>query len=186
MLIVWVKIFPRNARKIPITEIAAEDYNCNIRRYVDNAPPPEPHDVRAHLHGGVPIVEVDSLEHFWSNYPQLRNDCFVARDDRYLDIAAAIAEKRAIADFVSNHPGVIQRQALFMQQLETWWQANLPIVEALAPDPENQHEKSGNVYLMRSSLLTSISQALSEQALLTSLPSSRSLRQLCGYSESRL
>lgn len=33
----------------------AEDYNCNIRRYVDNAPPPEPHDVRAHLHGGVPV-----------------------------------------------------------------------------------------------------------------------------------
>ena len=40
---------------------AAEDCNCNIRRYVDNAPPPEPHDVRAHLHGGVPVVEIDSL-----------------------------------------------------------------------------------------------------------------------------
>ena len=37
-----------------LAEIMAEDYNCNIRRYVDNAPPPEPHDVRAHLHGGVP------------------------------------------------------------------------------------------------------------------------------------
>jgi type I restriction enzyme M protein len=86
----------------------------------------------------------------------------------YLDIAPVIAEKRAIADFVSNHRGVIQRQAQFMQQLETWWQANLPIVEALAPDPENQHEKSGNVYLMRSSLLTSINQMLAGQNLLTS------------------
>jgi type I restriction enzyme M protein len=36
------------ARRVPVAEIAAEDYNCNIRRYVDNAPPPEPHDVRAH------------------------------------------------------------------------------------------------------------------------------------------
>jgi type I restriction enzyme M protein len=158
---------PAYARKVPITEIAAEDYNCNIRRYVDNAPPPEPHDVRAHLHGGVPIVEVDSLGHFWENYPQLREDCFVFRDDHYLDLSPAIAEKHGIADFVSKHPGVIQRHTQFMQQLQTWWQANLPIVEALAPDPENQHEKSGNVYLMRSSLLTSISQALSEQALLT-------------------
>jgi type I restriction enzyme M protein len=43
-------------RKVPKAEIVAEDYNCNIRRYVDNAPPPEPHDVRAHLHGGVPKV----------------------------------------------------------------------------------------------------------------------------------
>ena len=47
---------PAYARKVPGAEIAAEEYNCNIRRYVDNAPPPEPHDVRAHLHGGVPIV----------------------------------------------------------------------------------------------------------------------------------
>ena len=39
---------------VPVAEIEAEDFNCNIRRYVDNAPPPEPHDVRAHLHGGVP------------------------------------------------------------------------------------------------------------------------------------
>jgi type I restriction enzyme M protein len=67
---------PAYARKVPKVEIEAEEYNCNIRRYVDNAPPPEPHDVHAHLHGGVPIAEVDSLEHFWSNYPQLRDDCF--------------------------------------------------------------------------------------------------------------
>jgi len=41
---------PAYARPVPKAEIIAEDYNCNIRRYVDNAPPPEPHDVRAHLH----------------------------------------------------------------------------------------------------------------------------------------
>ncbi len=42
------------------TEIASEanDFNLNIRRYVDNSPPPEPHDVRAHLLGGVPVAEV--------------------------------------------------------------------------------------------------------------------------------
>ena len=158
---------PAYARKVPKAEIAAEEYNCNIRRYVDNAPPPEPHDVRAHLHGGVPIVEVDSLEHFWSNYPQLREDCFVARDETYLDIAPVINEKRDIADFVSTHQGVTTRHAELMDQLENWWQTNLPIVEALAPDPENQNENSGNVYQMRSNLLSSIAQELSEQQLLT-------------------
>ncbi|MDQ7074087.1 MAG: class I SAM-dependent DNA methyltransferase [Gammaproteobacteria bacterium] len=158
---------PAYARRVPKAEIAAEEYNCNIRRYVDNAPPPEPHDVRAHLHGGVPIIEVDSLEHFWSNYPDLRADCFVARDETYLDVAPVINEKRDIADFVSTHQGVTTRHAELMQQLENWWQKNLPIVEALAPDPENQHEQSGNVYHMRSSLLTSIALELAEQRLLT-------------------
>ena len=52
---------PAYARRVPVSEIAAEDFNCNIRRYVDNAPPPEPHDVRAHLHGGVPVSEVETL-----------------------------------------------------------------------------------------------------------------------------
>ena len=74
-------------------EIDAEDYNCNIRRYVDNAPPPEPHDVRAHLHGGVPSAEIEALERFWQNYPGLREQCFVPRDgdQRYLDFAPAIS-----------------------------------------------------------------------------------------------
>ena len=161
------KDIPAYARRVAVAEIAAEDYNCNIRRYVDNAPPPEPHDVRAHLHGGVPIVEVDVLEHFWGNYAGLRKDSFKARDDEYLDFAESIADKRSIADFITNHQGVIERHQTFMQQLEFWWRENLPIVKALAPDPENQRENSGNVYLMRSSLLKSIAEALAEQDLLT-------------------
>ncbi len=67
------------ARLVPVKEIEAEEYNCNIRRYVDNAPPPEPHDVRAHLHGGVPVVEIEALSHFWKNYAGLRERIFVPR-----------------------------------------------------------------------------------------------------------
>ncbi len=164
---------PAYARRVPVAEIAAEDYNCNIRRYVDNAPPPEPQDVRAHLHGGVPVAEVDALAHFWHNYAGLREDCFTVRDpsqpdaDRYVDIASKIANKRDIADFVTHHGGVVARHGRFMQQLEDWWLENLPIVEALAPDPENQYEQSGNVYRMRSHLLESIAKVLVEQTLLT-------------------
>ena len=39
------------AREVPVHELEQEAFNLNIRRYVDNSPPPEPHDVRAHLHG---------------------------------------------------------------------------------------------------------------------------------------
>ncbi|MBT3176923.1 MAG: SAM-dependent DNA methyltransferase [Desulfobacula sp.] len=158
---------PGYARNVPMTEIAEEEYNCNIRRYVDNAPPPEPHDVRAHLHGGVPIVEINTLEHFWKNYKGLREDCFVPKDEIYMDIAKAIMDKRNIVDFITNHTGVVTRHQRFMEQLEAWWQVNLPIVEALAPDPENQHENSGNVYIMRSSLIKSVALEFSGQDLLT-------------------
>ena len=160
------KNIPAYARKVPKAEIAAEGYNCNIRRYVDNAPPPEPQDVRAHLHGGVPIVEVNNLEHFWANYPGLREDCFDPRDDDYLDLSSKIAAKRNIAEFVSDHPGVVDRHITLVKQLESWWDNNSPLIEALAPDPANQHEKLGNVYKMRSALLDSIEKELSGQNLL--------------------
>ena len=49
---------PGFARVVDVAELAENDFNLNIRRYVDNTPPPEPQDVRAHLHGGVPEAEV--------------------------------------------------------------------------------------------------------------------------------
>ncbi|MCU7928724.1 MAG: type I restriction-modification system subunit M [Candidatus Thiodiazotropha sp. (ex Dulcina madagascariensis)] len=159
---------PAYARRIPVAKIMEEDYNCNIRRYVDNAPPPEPQDVRAHLHGGVPRAEVESLTHFRQNYPQLmEDDAFIDRDETYLDFAPVLLDKRGIADFVANHPSVTARHQQLMQTLEAWWQANLPIVESLAPDAENQQARPRNVDVMRSSLLTSIEQSLADQDLLT-------------------
>lgn len=158
---------PAYARPVPKAEIIAEDYNCNIRRYVDNAPPPEPHDVRAHLHGGVPKVEVESLAHYWDNYAQLEDDLFVPRDDVYLDFAPVLTDKRDIAELVATHQSVTTRQGQLLQTLEAWWQQNLPIIEALAPDAANQQAKPKNVYVMRSSLMTSIEKALTDQNLLT-------------------
>jgi type I restriction enzyme M protein len=148
---------PAYARRVPVAEIQAEDYNCNIRRYVDNAPPPEPHDVRAHLHGGVPVAEVDALAHFWQNYDGLRASCFVPRaEGTYADFTPALAEQRAIADLIKQHPGVLQAQERFMTALQAWWQQHLPLITALAPDPTNQQAKATNVYALRSTLLASI------------------------------
>ena len=167
---------PAYARRVPVSEIKAEDYNCNIRRYVDNAPPPEPHDVRAHLHGGVPVSEVDALEHFWQNYAGLRDSCFVPRPidkkgTAYADFAPTLQNKRAIAEHVNQHPGVTQRQTRFMTELQAWWQKHLPVIEALAPDADNRHATGRNVYALRATLLDSIERAFSgsspRQTLLT-------------------
>jgi len=163
------KDIPAYARRVPVSEIQAEDYNCNIRRYVDNAPPPEPQDVRAHLHGGVPLAEIDALGRYWRNYEGLRDACFVARngDARYADFVPALADRRAIAELVSQHPGVQRAQATFLQTLEAWWQQHLPLIEALAPDADNQHARTTNVYELRAALLEGIERTFADQQLLT-------------------
>lgn len=162
---------PGYAQPVPVEAICAEDYNCNIRRYVDNAPPAEPHDVRAHLHGGVPVTEIDALEHFWQNYAGLRESCFVPREVAaagvsYADFAPALADKREIATHINAHPGVTQRQAQFMAELKVWWGQHLPLIEALAPDAENQQARANNVYAMRATLLDSIERTFAGQHLL--------------------
>ena len=170
---------PAYARRVPVSDIRAEDYNCNIRRYVDNAPPPEPHDVRAHLHGGVPVAEIEALAHFWGNYDGLRDSLFITRcpdsgDDppgrqapsAYADFAADLTHAGTIAGHVNAHPGVMRRHAHFLEQLAAWWQQHLPLVEALAPDATNQQGKPNNVYAMRATLLSSIERTFAGQHLL--------------------
>ena len=154
------------ARLVPVEEIAAEDFNCNIRRYVDNAPPPEPHDVRAHLRGGVPVAEIEALGRYWKNYPGLRERIFVARkkDTAYADFAPAMTERRSLADLVKSDPGVAKAHTAFLATLEAWWKKHLPHVEDLAPTKK----KPGNVYELRRLLLGSIAETLSGPKLLTS------------------
>jgi type I restriction enzyme M protein len=155
---------PGYARRVSKDEIAAEDYNCNIRRYVDNAPPPEPHDIRAHIHGGVPVAEIDALSHFWSNYSGLRSRCFQPRttDLKYADFTPDLADKRNIANIVASDTSVRQRQADFLAEVEAWWCANVARIEQLAPTNGDQ----GNVYALRRELLASVSEAIKNQSLL--------------------
>ncbi|HUX83284.1 MAG TPA: N-6 DNA methylase, partial [Halothiobacillus sp.] len=191
------KNIPAYAQLVAKEDIAAEDYNCNIRRYVDNAPPPEPHDVRAHLHGGIPTVEIESLSRYWNNYVELKESCFALRskagwvssqsvtqhavrektlgyaaltqptDSVYADFTAPLKDKRAIAAHVAQHPGLIKRHATFMTQLEQWWQKNLPLVEALAADTKKPQPHTGNVYALRRILLASIAETFKNQNLLS-------------------
>ncbi len=157
--------FPGYARRVPVEEIEGEEFNCNIRRYVDNAPPPEPHDVRAHLHGGVPKSEIDALEHFWANYPDLRARSFQPRSgsSAYLDFSPEATNRRALADIVNGDKSVAAAHEAFLETLEAWWVKHLPAIEALAPS----NGKKGNVYELRRSLLASIEQTFDGSKLLT-------------------
>ena len=74
------------ASVVTIDELADNDFNCNIRRYADNSPPPEPHDVRAHLHGGVPMAEIDAASELLERVGMAAlEDLFADRGDGYAD-----------------------------------------------------------------------------------------------------
>jgi type I restriction enzyme M protein len=91
---------PAYARRVPVAEIKAEDYNCNIRRYVDNAPPPEPHDVRAHLHGGVPVSEIDA----WPTSGRTTRACAKACSRRLARRTSKTATTRVFCLRIPSNP----------------------------------------------------------------------------------
>jgi type I restriction enzyme M protein len=114
------------ARAVPKAELEAEGFNLNIRRYVDNSPAPEPQDVKAHLNGGIPAGEVNSLEHHWQNYTHLKDALFIHghpkhKDGDYFLFTKAVTEKANIKALIENHSQLIEKHHSLNKQLDNWW-----------------------------------------------------------------
>ena len=106
----------RYSRIVTLEEIAENDYNLNIRRYADTSPPPEIFDVRAILHGGIPVREVESeyiREEILEGFDV--STVFVERDADYYDFKPEIDTKEAIREAVG------EVDAKVITQLERWW-----------------------------------------------------------------
>jgi type I restriction enzyme M protein len=62
----------RFSRLVPLDEIAKNDFNLNLPRYIDSSEPEDLHDLSAHLQGGIPNRDIDALEHYWQVFPSIR------------------------------------------------------------------------------------------------------------------
>ncbi len=151
---------PKYSREVSVDELKREEFNLNIRRYVDNSPPPEPHDVKAHLFGGIPTVEVDALKPYFDLYPGIREQIVSARKHNhvYCDFAAGVKEKDQIKPLIEAAPGLTAKTKAFHAALQVWWDKNVGFIEKLP--------KSGNVYELRRKFLGTITEALEPEGIL--------------------
>ncbi len=120
------------SKLVDIATIEQNDYTLNIRRYVDNTPPPEPEDVKAHLIGGVPISEVEKVQNTLA--PKFEFDgyqLFQDKDEHYKDFA--IAEKSEIKSRVEEDNNVIETLTELGIHLADWWQLAKEDFSTLAP-----------------------------------------------------
>lgn len=76
---------PKYARFVPNDEIKSKnDYNLNIPRYIDSSEPEDQQDIDAHLHGGIPAADVESMSKYWDLFPGLKEKLFsVLREGYY-------------------------------------------------------------------------------------------------------
>lgn len=127
------------SRIVDIKEIEENDYNLNIRRYVDNSPDPEIEDVHAHIHGGVPKREVmlynRLFKKFNIDHTLLLND----KDDDYLIFKDGI-DKSNIKDMINNDHRVKEVIDKHFAALDRWYDSIKKEIEGFY-DPK---VKNGN------------------------------------------
>jgi len=116
------------SRMVSILEIADNEYNLNIPRYIDNQEKEDIQDIEAHLKGGIPIVDIDELSNFWEVFPSLRKSLFEKINDRYSKLTI---ENDQIKDEIYSHSEfegfISQMDSLY----DGWATKNTKILKAL-------------------------------------------------------
>lgn len=71
------------SRFVPYSEITDEntnDGNMNVPRYIQKIDDSLPQNIAAHLRGGIPKHDIDTLDHLWSVSDELKNAIFTCVD----------------------------------------------------------------------------------------------------------
>ena len=124
------------SRLVTKEELETEDFNCNIRRWVDNSPEPDNQDIEAHLNGGMPKYEVDALDTRFSAYQNLKMDIFETLRDGYYKFSDKILNKESIKELIVNSEGYKDTKQSYHSRLDTVWQNCLSNIKTL-PEQES-------------------------------------------------
>lgn len=143
---------PKYSRLISKAEIVENDYNLNIRRYVDNTPEPEPEDVQAHLIGGIPEAEVAALAPDFARFGVDPESLFRPERPGYLAFREEIEAKPAIKATLEANPMLQKTLTVHHDTLEAWW--------TVARDDFSQLHNGKKMPEVRSELLKTLKEKL--------------------------
>lgn len=120
------------SRLVSLAEIEKEDFNLNIRRYVDNTPPPTPHDVKAHLKGGVPKAEWNS--ELMSSYSIQSDMLFESKDEKYFEFKSELAEKQNIRELLEQSESFKTTDEIIKAKVKAWYDEYQKLIDEPSSD----------------------------------------------------
>lgn len=111
---------PHYSRMVHLSEIAAQDYNLNLPRYIDSGEVEDLQDLAAHLYGGIPAHDMDALEAYWQVLGRLKNELFAEHDGRF----TTKIESSQIKAHILAHPDYAAFKAEHLAKFAAWHTQN--------------------------------------------------------------
>jgi type I restriction enzyme M protein len=127
---------PKYARMVPFAEIERNEFNLNLRRYIDSQTPEDLQDIAGHLQGDIPTTDIDALERYWAVCPQLRQTIFRESRPGYVEL---VIGKVAIRSTIYGHPEFASFIAGMSAYFAQWRQTNLQTLKALQAGCHPKH-----------------------------------------------
>ncbi len=124
---------PKYARLVPLAEIAANDYNLNLPRFIDSTEPEDLQDIEAHLKGGIPLADIDSLQRYWQVLPAVRQALFAPVDDpkRSDTYCQLKVEPSQIKVTIFGHSEFTTFNQTVTQRFATWKAIHTPLLTGI-------------------------------------------------------
>ncbi len=120
---------PKYSRMVSVAEIAANDYNLNIPRYIDSTEAEDLQDIEAHLLGGIPNYDIDALDVYWQVFPTLKQQLFeVGPRAGYSQLKVAVAQ---IKPTILTHTEFVAYTRAMTALFEQWQTSNTPCLKSL-------------------------------------------------------
>jgi type I restriction enzyme M protein len=126
---------PRYSRLVSLAEIAENEYNLNLPRYIDSSEPEDLQDIEGHLRGGIPERDITALEDYWKIMPSLQQMLLKPLRPGYYTLQLPITQvKNAILEHDEFKAFTAKIKDLFHQ----WKEANRPRMMSFG---QNEHPK---------------------------------------------
>ncbi|MCF0179371.1 MAG: type I restriction-modification system subunit M [Bacteroidales bacterium] len=111
------KPIPHYCRLVEWDEIESNDYNLNIPRYIQPVDTEIQHDIEAHLHGGLPSLDIEKMDEYWKACPTLKDNLFTGRGNGYFDLKVA---KDDVASAIEHDSSYMSQGNAFSEMLRQW------------------------------------------------------------------
>lgn len=125
-----LKEIDRYSRMVPVSEIAdpKNDYNLSIPRYIDSSEPEDIQDLHAHLKGGIPNRDLDTLQPYWDAFPSLRSALFQPLREGYSELAVDRSEIQSTITGSAEYQAFVSRSN---GTIKHWWNRHEEMLQSI-------------------------------------------------------